>query len=203
VKIGAPHFVDFGRNMEHAPDGHAYLLAHGSTGPEAWNNWIQADQIYLLRVKPSLKTINDATAYEFFSGYDAGGQAVWTRRFEDIKPLLEWKGNLGCVTATYNPGLKRYFMCISRSIRTKHANILFMESARLTGPWKVVAYLKDFGPEAYFLNIPSKFISRDGRTFWLCYSGNWNWHVETGGNPPGSHYALCLREIRLVSGKKE
>jgi len=24
VKIGSPHFVDFGRNMEHSPDGKAY-----------------------------------------------------------------------------------------------------------------------------------------------------------------------------------
>lgn len=34
VKIGAPHFVDFGRELEHSPDGKAYLVAHGaSQGP--------------------------------------------------------------------------------------------------------------------------------------------------------------------------
>ena len=198
VKIGSPHIVDFGRNMEHSPDGNAYLLAHGSTRPEAWNNWIQGDQVYLLRVKPSIKAINEAAAYEFFGGRDAGGRPIWTKRFADIQPLLEWKDNLGCVTATYNPGLKKYLMCISRSVRNQHANALFLEAADLIGPWKLVAYLKDFGPENYFLNIPSKFISQDGRTFWLCHSGNWNGHLETGGNPPGSHYALCLREMRLI-----
>ena len=30
VKIGSPHFVDFGKNMEHSPDGKAYLVAHGA-----------------------------------------------------------------------------------------------------------------------------------------------------------------------------
>jgi len=30
VKIGAPHFVDFGKNMEHSPDGYAYLVGHGA-----------------------------------------------------------------------------------------------------------------------------------------------------------------------------
>jgi hypothetical protein len=30
VKMGAPHFVDFGRNMEHSPDGKAYLLGMGA-----------------------------------------------------------------------------------------------------------------------------------------------------------------------------
>lgn len=30
VKMGAPHFVDFGKNMEHSPDGMAYLVAMGA-----------------------------------------------------------------------------------------------------------------------------------------------------------------------------
>jgi len=30
VKMGAPHFVDFGRNMEHSPDGKAYVVAMGA-----------------------------------------------------------------------------------------------------------------------------------------------------------------------------
>lgn len=201
VKIGSPHFVDFGRNMEHSPDGYAYLVAHGSTRDEAWNNWIQGDQVYLLRVKPSVETMNDVAAYEFFAGRDTGGKPIWSKSFAAIKPLLEWKGNLGCVTATYNAGLKKYLMCVSRSVRVQHANALFLESSEITGPWSVVAYLKDFGPENYFLNIPSKFISRDGKSVWLCHSGNWCDHVEVGGAPPGSHYALCLREMRLVSPK--
>jgi len=203
VKIGAPHFIDFGRNMEHSPDGKAYLVAHGSTRPEAWNNWIQADQIYLLRVKPSIRTINDPAAYEFFGGRDANGTAVWTSQFEQIKPLLEWPDNLGCVTVTYNASLRKFLMCVSRSVRVNHAQVLMLESAELPGPWKAVAWLPEFGPEAYFLNLPSKFISPDGRTLWLCYSANWCGHPETGGNPPGSNYALCLRELRLVSRPEE
>lgn len=31
VTIGAPHFVDFGKNMQYSPDGYAYLTAHGTT----------------------------------------------------------------------------------------------------------------------------------------------------------------------------
>ena len=30
VKMGAPHFVDFGKNMEHSPDGKAYLVGMGA-----------------------------------------------------------------------------------------------------------------------------------------------------------------------------
>ena len=76
VKIGSPHFVDFGKNMEHSPDGNAYLVAHGASDGKnrrfGYNSWITGDEIYLLRVKPSIENMNDAAKYEF---YDGGG---WT-----------------------------------------------------------------------------------------------------------------------------
>ena len=57
VKIGAPHFVDFGKNMEHSPDGKAYLVGHGAVEPDMEDrvanlSWITGDQVYLCRVKP-------------------------------------------------------------------------------------------------------------------------------------------------------
>ena len=30
VKFGAPHWVDFGKDLEHSPDGRAYIVAHGT-----------------------------------------------------------------------------------------------------------------------------------------------------------------------------
>ena len=60
VKIGSPHFVDFGRNMEHSPDGKAYLVAHGAVDPDPNRDlptsWITGDQIYLIRVRPASRT---------------------------------------------------------------------------------------------------------------------------------------------------
>jgi len=77
VKMGAPHFVDLGKNMEHSPDGKAYLLGMGAEksdphprpcvkpgqsgvpyvlNPECKEpfahanlSWISADQVYLAR----------------------------------------------------------------------------------------------------------------------------------------------------------
>ena len=106
IKIGAPHFVDFGKNMEHSPDGCAYLLAHGASEPDplpriANASWISGDQIHLLRVKPSPQTINDPAAYEFFAG-QVDGRDQWTKDFQRIKPLIDWNNHCGCVTATYD-----------------------------------------------------------------------------------------------------
>lgn len=205
VKIGSPHFVDFGKNMEHSPDGYAYLIAHGSTNPMSCNNWIQGDQIYLVRVKPDIENINNQEAYEYYSGKSSNGKAVWTKNFAQIKPLLEWEGYLGCVTATYNPGLKRYLMCITRGHKNFMLNgihvddrydTMILESESLIGEWKIIKYLDRFGPAAYFVNIPSKFISPDGKTMWLSYSANWM-DKNMRGRPLGSFYSLSLHEFRL------
>ena len=258
VKMGAPHFVDFGKNMEHSPDGKAYLVAmgaeiddpkprpcitageHGTVykinkvckdrvhlqmrsgeaasefretyekafkqvdgKPFAHGNlsWITADQIYLTRVTPSPETINDLKAYEFFAGHDKQGEPIWTSDFKKIKPLIEWNNNMGCVTATYVPGLKKYLMCITDGWPTvAKMDSYVLEADQLTGPWRMVVYMKDFGEQAYFLNFPSKFISDDGKTLWLCYSANFSdgWNgVKLDFNPPDGRYGLCLHEVKL------
>ena len=198
VKMGSPHFVDFGKNMEHSPDGKAYLLGHGATRTGATCSWISGDQIYLARVKPSPGTINDVHSYEFFGGHGERREPVWVKEFSRIKPLLEWNDHLGCVTATWNPALKRYLLCVTDGGATGEGtyNTLILESEKLTGPWRRVALMEKFGQQAYFVNIPSKFIQRDGRTMWLCYAASWQWRGAS--IPPGSRYAMCLQEIRLI-----
>lgn len=207
VKIGSPHFVDFGKNMEHSPDGKAYLIGHGAVEPDSkprFGNlsWISGDQIYLVRVRPGIETINNPEAYEFFAGHDAQGNPLWTSDFEGMKPLIDWNNNCGCVTLTYNAPLKKYLMCVTDGWPTcAKMNSYILESNAITGPWKLVSYMKDFGEQGYFLNFPSKFFSADGRTAWLCYSGNFakGWRgIEIKEKPPGSHYGLVLQKAILL-----
>lgn len=197
VRIGAPHFVDFGQALRHSPDGKAYLVAHGSTRPEACNNWIQGDHVYLLRASPD--ALDEPAAYEFFAGHAADGQPRWTRALAEMQPLLAWDDHLGCVTVTYNAPLGRYLLCVTSGVRAGHYDTLFLEAEALTGPWRLFCSWRDFGPEAYFVNFPSKFIRADGRTAWLCYSAN---HSNKNGlsDPPGSCYALSLHEATLLAG---
>jgi hypothetical protein len=209
VKIGSPHFVDFGKNMQYTPDGKAYLVGQGAVDPDpqprpANLSWITGDQIYMVRVRPTIQNINDRSKYEFFGGYDAAGRPVWTADFAKIKPLVDWNNNCGCVTMTYNAPLKKFLMCITDGGNTiSKFNTYVLESDRVTGPWKLVVYMKDFGEQAYFVNIPSKFISADGRTAWLCYAanftnGNPNWNTHYRANPPGGGYGMTLQEIKLL-----
>ena len=71
----------------------------------------------------------------------------------------------------------------------------------MTGPWKVVVYMKDFGEQAYFVNFPSKFISGDGRVAWLSYSANFTngWiGTQYKAIPEGGGYWWTLQEVRLL-----
>ena len=208
VKIGSPKFVDFGKNMKHSPDGKAYLVAYGAEEndpkPRYANlSWISGDQVYLARVVPSIQNINDESKYEYFAGCEERGNPTWSYGFEDIKPLLDWNNNMGCVTITYNAPLKKYLMCVTDGWPTvAKMNSYILEAGTLTGPWRLVVYMKEFGEQGYFLNFPSKFISKDGYTLWLCYSGNfsqgWN-NVYFKANPPGSRYGLVLQEVKLLN----
>jgi hypothetical protein len=143
--------------------------------------------------------MNDLSKYEFYAGRDDQGQPKWSREYTDIKPLLEWNDHLGTVTATYNPALKKYLMCITHGWpTTKALDTMILESDLLTGPWKLVTYMEKFGEQAYFVNFPSKFISADGRTAWLCYSDNYTKDQKV--NLPGGRYGMNLQEIKLLSG---
>jgi hypothetical protein len=226
VKIGKLHIVDFGRNMEHSPDNKAYLLSHGATSSHADLSWGSGDHIYLIRVEPSLETMNDPDAYEFFAGSDASGSPRWTTDFAQIQPLIDWPQGCGCVSAVYNPGLNRYLMFVTNCWPTiANMDTFILESRDLIGPWHLVSYMTSFGPQGYFVNLPSKFISQDGKTGWLWYSANFtdqhdrydvhltgdparivNWGIphyyryhphRIEPSPPGSRYGLCVQEIEF------
>lgn len=201
VKIGAPHFVNFGKELQYSPDGKAYLVGHGASRPDANLAWIAGDQAYLIRVTPSLQSMNDASKYEFFGGHTTQGEPIWTSDFSRIKPLIEWNGRVGHATMTYHPALKKYLLCVTDGWPTiSTMNTYILESGTITGPWKLVTFMEKFGAQGYFVNIPSKFISSSGTSMWLCYSANFtNPYLGTNfpADPPGSKYAMCLQEIEL------
>lgn len=207
VKFGAPHFVDFGKDMEHSPDGKAYLVGMGGPADtKKWRpadvGWISADQIFLGRVTLDPKrpeAINDLKNWEFFGGRDASGKAVWVGDFSKIQPLLEWDDKMGCVTISYNAPLKTYLMCVTAGWPPVGPKDLYiLESERIEGPWKLVTYMRNFGPSNYFVNIPTKFISADGKTFWLIYSNNRTLPVVM---PRQSTYGAAFVEVKLPEKK--
>lgn len=133
--------------------------------------------------------MNDPKAYEFYGGRDENDRPVWTDDFEKIKPLLEWNDRMGIVTATWMPPLKKYIMCVTDGGEAKGDgpyDTYLLEADSLTGPWKLLTHLEHFGEQAYFVNIPSRFVDPDGDRLWLSCSHGWR-HKKP--NSAGSKYA--------------
>jgi hypothetical protein len=153
-------------------------------------------------VKPSVKNMNRRSAYEYFAGHNKRGRALWTHDFSKIQPLIDWNNHTGNVSMTYDAPLKKYLMSVTDGGNTiGKYNTYILESSQITGPWRLVVYLRNFGEQAYFVNFPSKFISKDGRTLWLSYSANFTngyLHTKYKSDPVGSGYWWTLQEIKLL-----
>jgi len=161
VRMGAPHAVDFGRNNEHSPDGRLYMVATGAETPDSHESWMQGDSVYLARTvgAPDAASVNTAGAWEFWAG------GAWTASLAAAKPLLVWPGRTGVVTLSWHPTLGKYIMVVSTPSSgcstVGDFDTYFLESDAMTGPFALVSYIASFGPEAYFVHIPGKFMGAE------------------------------------------
>ena len=204
VRFPAPHWVDFGKNMEHSPDGKAYLVSHGnddtSTGSD--ESWTLGNQ-----VAPTVAAIDDRAQWEFYAG-GHGAAATWVPGdVSKAKPLVDWTNHTGSTTVTYFAGIKKYVMAIN-TVSTYpvfdggNFDTWFLESDDITGPWSYVTYLRQFGPQVEFANFPSKFSAKAANTIdktfdaFLMYSANYDPHSHTP-NPPNSGYHMNLQQARF------
>lgn len=130
VRMGAPHFVDFGRNVQHSPDGYAYLLGHGSRNPSANLSWISRDEVTLARVRPSPERIHDAAQWEWAAGRYADGTPRWAATLAQAQPIAAWPGHMGCVTVTYLPARRKYLMCVTDGWPTIQGDALLRPGGR-------------------------------------------------------------------------
>lgn len=167
VKFGAPHAVDFGQNNAHAPGGRLYIVGHGAESPGSHQSWMQGDSVYLARTvaPPTPETINDIASWEFYAGGHGEG-AAWSGALGDARPLIVWMGNTGVTTMSFHPTLQKYIMVVSTPSVSPSCvgpfDTYFLESSDVTGPWSYVSYMAAFGPEAYFVHVPGRFMDNGG-----------------------------------------
>ena len=210
VKFGTPHWVDFGQELEHSPDGKAYVVAHGATSPTSTEMWMLGDQVYMARVTPTVADIDDKSKWEFYAG-GHGADAKWVAGdVSKATPLLEWTNHTGSTTMTYFAGIKKYIISICTASHYPvmdggHFDTYFLESDSITGPWKYVTYMKSFGPQVYFANFVSKFTAKQAnmtsKTFesFLMYSANYDPGGARTPQPlPNAAYHMNLQQTRFT-----
>jgi len=165
--FGAPTFLNFGRDYAGARDDYVYVYSHDSDSA-----YKPADRMVMARV-PKDK-IRDRGAYEFFVRREGGG-AVWSKDIGKRGAVFENRGRCYRSGISYNAGLKRYFWCqtlYGKDDMRFSGGIGVFEAAEPWGPWRTVFYTEkwDVGP-GETSSMPTKWMSKDGRTCYLVFSG--------------------------------
>ncbi|RDY61127.1 DUF7402 domain-containing protein [Flagellimonas nanhaiensis] len=198
AKFRTPHAVNFAKN-DKAEDGHIYLSAHGYSSGNGKNNWDKGDAIYLCRADASPESITNAESYEFFAGHTRNGKPIWEKGVENAKPILDWPNHLGSESITYFPKMDKYILMTCR-LKEAEENLpynvtIFWESDKITGPYKIVHYMRDWGAQTYFPNITSQFINNDGTSAWMTVASNYS---VQNINPHQNRYAASMHELAFV-----
>lgn len=181
--FGCPEFVQFGPDYKGARDEFVYIVSQSNN-----DSYEYSPDVVMARV-PKDK-LADRSAYRFFSGLDAGGAPNWSTNIADRKPIFtDPRGTLR-ISLTYNAAIKRYIMTSSHRVGEGPHNpsLGVFDAPEPWGPWTTVYYDDHWSGDdrTYHHKFPTKWMSADGRTMWLLYSG-------LGGN----NYAFCLRKATL------
>ncbi len=173
--FGCPTFLNFGRDYEGARDGFVYVYSQDSDSA-----YEAADSMNLGRV-PRGK-ITNRRAYEFFVRLDDSQNPVWTKDISKRGAVFVHEGKCYRSSICYNPGIKRYLwwqVAGGRDGAGKKVDTRFeggfgvYDAPEPWGPWTTAFYTSkwDVGPGESG-SFPTKWISQDGQSMHLVFSGD-------------------------------
>ena len=168
TSFGCPTFLNFGKNYRGARDDFVYIYSH-----DASSAYKPSDRMVLARVAKD--RIRERDAYEFFTGFNADGQPEWSVDIRRRGAVFQHPARCYRSGISYNPFLKRYLWCqIIPGNDTRHdGGFGIYEAPEPWGPWSTVFFTRkwDVGP-GESCSLPTKWISEDGKTCYLVFSGN-------------------------------
>jgi len=172
--FGCPTFLNFGRNYAGARDEFVYVYSHDNDSA-----YKPADRMLLARV--SKTRIRERDAYEFFTGMNDAGQPTWSVDVTGRDSAFTHAGRCYRSGISYNEALKRYLWCqIVPGLDTRfEGGFAIYDAPEPWGPWTTVFFTEawDVGP-GETSSIPTKWISDDGRTIHLVFSGDDHFSVR-------------------------
>jgi hypothetical protein len=174
-EFGLLGFINFGKNYAGARDHFVYAYSHDGARADT-----PADHFILMRAaKDKLKRRD---AWEFFEKLDAAGKPQWTRDVRRRGAVFQQPD--GCLRSgmTYNRPLERYLWwqqvpqpkgAEDRGDTRFEGGFAVYDAPQPWGPWTTVyrTLRWDVGPGEHG-DFPSKWISADGKTVQLVFSGD-------------------------------
>ncbi|MBN1422170.1 MAG: DUF4185 domain-containing protein [Planctomycetes bacterium] len=182
--FGCPDFVQFGKDYEGARDGFVYIVSQANDDAYAFS-----PDIVLARVPKD--GVPDRRRYAFFAGLDRSGEPLWSPDIEKRRPIFTDPNGTQRISMTYNAGLKRYILTASHlppGAKGTHSPAFgVFDAPEPWGPWTTAYYAHDWSAPVRTIHhkFPTKWMSPDGRTMWLLYSGE------------GSFDTFCLKRATL------
>lgn len=173
TSFGCPTFLNFGPNYSGARDDFVYIYS-----PDSDSAYVPADRMVLARVRKD--RIRERAAYEFLKmiGRDF---VMWSSGIEERCAVFSSKGQCYRSNISYDAPLKRYLWCHTlpaEDARFKGGLAIF-DAPQPWGPWTTVYYNQDWdiapGESSSF---PTKWISADGKTLHLVFSGEDSYSVR-------------------------
>ncbi len=176
--FGYPVFLNFGKNYKGARDKYVYIYSHDEK-----DAYKPADRMNLARVR--INRIRDQDSYEFFNTTNEQGNPVWTNDIEKRGAVFNNPAKCYRSGISYNEGLKRYLWCQILPASNHPQGSRFRggfgiyEAPEPWGPWSTVFFTDewDVGP-GETASFPTKWISRDGKTCYLLFSGDDSFSVR-------------------------
>lgn len=169
-RFGCPTLLNFGPNYADARDEYVYVYS-----PDHDSAYENADRFILARVR--IEEIREREAYSFFTHLDGDG-ALWAEKYEERGAVFDRPNGCSRSGISYNAGLNRYLWWQQHRVpgddNTRfRGGFAIYDAPEPWGPWTTVYYtdLWDVGPgdQAFF---PTKWMSDDGRTCHLVFSGD-------------------------------
>ena len=178
TSFGCPTFLNYGRNYGGARDEYVYV--YSLDGDSAYE---PADRMVLARVPRG--RVAEQAAWEYFVERDAHGAPTWTRDVGRRGGVFTFPANCYRGGVTYNAALGRYLWCQILPHSTHPQGMRFQggfgiyDAPEPWGPWTTVYYTPewDVGP-GESSSLPTKWMSDDGRTAHLLFSGDDSFSVR-------------------------
>ncbi len=174
--FGCPTFLNFGKDYAGARDAFVYVYSQDQDSA-----YLRADRYVMARVPKD--RLRERDAYEFFVKLDDRSQPVWTDDIARRGAVFTNPGACYRSGISYNSGLKRYLWCqIGPGQDTRYTGgFAIYDAPEPWGPWTTAFHteLWDTGP-GESNSLPTKWISDDGKTVHLVFSGEDHFSVRKG-----------------------